>query len=101
VKKGDTFYSLAKSMNMNVWQIYKYNDLNKNDTLNEDDIIYLQPKRNSSKVEYHVVESGETMRSISQLYGVKLKKLYKKNNMILGTQPKVGERLSLRKRVRN
>jgi len=62
------------------------------------DIIYLQPKRNKAIEDYHKVKTGETMRSISQLYGVKLRKLYKKNRMIIGTQPNVGDQISLRKK---
>ena len=98
VKEGDTFYRITKDYNMNLWQIFKYNDLNKNDQLKEGDIIYLQPKRNSAEEEFHTVKAGETMRDISQMYGVKLKKLYKKNNMIMGTQPNAGDKISLKKK---
>jgi LysM repeat protein len=96
VKDGDTFYKISQDYEMNLWQLYKYNDLNKGDVLKIGDIIYLQPKRNKSKEKYHVVKQGETMRSISQLYGVKLKKLYKKNLLIVGTQPNVGDKIFLK-----
>jgi len=100
-KKGDTFYGLAKSFGMNVWQIYKYNDLNKDDVLYAGDIIYLQPKRNKAKnYEEHIVKKGDTMRNISQLYGVKLRKLYKKNGLAIGSEPNVGDKISLRKKRR-
>ena len=98
VKKGDTYYRIAQNYEMNLWQLYKYNDLNKGDVLKVGDIIYLQPKRNKSKETFHIVKQGETMRSISQLYGVKLKKLYKKNLLIFGTQPNVGDKIFLRKK---
>ncbi len=98
VKKGDTFYGIAKHFEMNIWQLHKYNDLNKTDELKIGDIIYLQPKRNKAKEEFHVVKKGDSMRSISQFYGVKLKKLYKKNLMIPGTQPKVGVKIHLKKK---
>ena len=97
-KEGDTYYSITQDYDMNLWQIYKYNDLNKGDVLNEGDVIYLQPKRNKGKEDFHVVESGETMREISQQFGVKLKKLYKYNNLIIGTQPNVGDKVYLRKK---
>ena len=98
VKSNDTFYKIAKDFNLGLWQIYKYNDLNKNDVLKEGDIIYLQPKRGKAKQEYHKVKKGETMHRISQIYGVKLKKLYKRNNMILGTEPNEGEKIYLNKK---
>jgi len=97
-KAGDTFYGIATSYEMNLWQILKYNDLNKGDVLNVGDIIYLQPKKNKSKEEFHMVKKGESMRDISQLYGIKLKKLYKKNLLIIGTQPNVGDKISLKKK---
>jgi LysM repeat protein len=97
-KKGDTFYRITQEHEMNLWQIFKYNDLNKSDVLKIGDIIYLQPKRNKAKEDFHLVKKGETMRSISQLYGVKLKKLYKKNSMFAGTQPNVGNKIFLRKK---
>ncbi|PCJ01434.1 MAG: hypothetical protein COB15_00490 [Flavobacteriales bacterium] len=95
-KKGDTFYRITQDFDMNLWQVFKYNDLNKSDVLKIGDIIYLQPKRNKAKEKIHIVTKGETMRDISQLYGVKLKKLYKKNNMFVGTQPNEGDQIYLK-----
>lgn len=100
-KKGDTFFSIAKEFNMALWQIYKYNDLNKTDILRPGDIIYLQPKRRKAKDEYHIVKKGETMHYISQKYGIKLRVLYKKNNMIPGTEPEIGQKIYLRKRIKS
>lgn len=101
VKTGDTFYKIANDFEMALWQILKYNDLNKTDILHPGDVIYLQPKRKKAKQKWHVVKAGETMRDISQEYGIKLKTLYKKNNMIQGTEPNAGQKLSLRKRINN
>lgn len=98
VKEGDSFYRIAHDFEMDLRQLYKYNDLNKGDVLKTGEVIYIQPKRNKAAEEYHVVREGDTMRSISQNYGIKLKKLYKKNLMILGTQPKVGDKLNLKKK---
>ena len=96
-RHGDTYYKIAKEFDMGLWQIKKYNDLNKGDELTAGDIIYLQPKRGKAKVKFHVVKKGETMREISQRYGIKLKALYKKNNMIIGTQPRKRQKLYMRK----
>jgi LysM repeat protein len=96
VQKRDTYYRITQYFEMNLRQIFKYNDLNEGDVLKVGDIIYLQPKKNKAKEKYHTAKIGETMRSISQLYGVKLKRLYRKNEMIMGTQPNVGDKLSLR-----
>lgn len=100
VSDGDDVASIAADFDMNTWQIYKYNDLNKSDKLKSGEIIYLQPKRNKATEEFHVVKSGETMREIAQMHGIKLKQLYKKNNLIVGTQPQAGQKLSLRKKLK-
>lgn len=78
------------------WQIYKYNDFKKGTDFKKGMVIYLKPKRNRNKVaKRHTVAEGENMQYISQLRGVKLKKLYKMNRMGKGDQPAVGEVLYL------
>ena len=98
-KPGDTYKSIAERNEVMPWQILKYNDLEKNSGINEGEIIYLQPKRNNGNKEYHVAQIGETMEDISQQYAVKLKKLYKKNNMEPGSQPVPGQKISLKKKI--
>lgn len=97
-KDGDDAQSIADEFNMNLWQINKYNDLNKFDKVHSGDVVYLQPKKGKAKTDFHLVKDGETMRSISQFYGIKLKQLYKKNNLVIGSQPRVGEKLYLRRK---
>lgn len=98
VKKGDTFKSITEELGMLPWELYKYNELEGDVKLTEGQILYIQPKRNKAEhgFEFHVVQEGETMYSISQMYGIKVKKLYEKNLMDEGTEPKVGQKLWLR-----
>lgn len=95
-QKGDTYYKIARRYEMGLWQIYKYNDLEKSDICKEGEIIYLQPKRRKGDVDKHTVMKGEDLRSISQMHGIKLKRLYKLNNLPPNYQPKPGEVLKLR-----
>lgn len=102
-KDGDTFYSLAKELKVMEWQLYKYNELPKESTLEEGQIIYLQPKRRSAERgnKVHISLANETMYSISQKYGVKLNKLYKKNSHIQQGVPLIkGTKIYLRKKDR-
>ena len=79
------------------WQIFKYNDFDRKQALKKGQIIYLKPKRRKNTTrEVHEVQEGETMQYISQLRGVKLKKLYKLNKLKKGEEPKAGEKLSLK-----
>jgi len=103
VKAGDTYFEIASNLDMMLWQLYKYNDLKKNDKLRVGQVIYLQPKRNRAKrgYEYHVAKRGETMYAISQKYAVKIKSLYRMNRMVEGSQPDPGQRISLRKVIQS
>jgi len=97
VKPGDTFNKIAKETDKDLWQLYKFNEMNENDKLQIGEKLYLQPKRNKAKQEYHIVQKGESMKSISQKYAIKLKKLYQKNNLKEGGEPAEGTKLYLRK----
>jgi LysM repeat protein len=98
VKPEDSFEKLAEEFNMGTWQLYKYNDLEKESELFNEGVLFLQPKRSKAKEEYHIVRTGETMWEISQTYGIKLKKLLKKNGMYEGDEPKQGDKLYMQKR---
>ncbi len=98
-KKGDTYRKLAAELDKFPGELARYNEQEVTEPLTEGEIVYIQPKRNKAEhgKEFHVVSEGETMHSISQQYGIKLEKLYKKNDMEEGTNPDNGERLWLRK----
>jgi LysM repeat protein len=95
-QKGDTYYKIARKYEMGLWQIYKYNDLEKSDICSEGELIYLQPKRRKGDVATHTVSKGESMRTISQLHGIKLKRLYKINQLPANYEPKAGDVLKLK-----
>ena len=98
-KSGDNVDAICNEFDMMPWQVRKYNDLEKSDTVAEGSYIYLKPKRNRAEKgkETHTVQQGETMKDISEQYAVKLNKLYRKNKMEPGTEPKAGVVINLRK----
>jgi len=98
VQSEDSFEKLEHELQMSKWQFYRYNDLEKGSPLFEEGILYLQPKRNCAQEDFHIAEEGESMWEISQKYGIKLKKLYKKNRMEKGEEPAAGQKLYLRKK---
>jgi LysM repeat protein len=95
-RKGDTFEKIAEDFDLYSWQVYKYNDLEKNDKLTNGQIIYLEKKRNKGNKSYHVTREGESMYYIAQMYGIKLNKLLKINNMEEGVYPFIGQKIKLR-----
>ena len=80
-KKDDTFTKIAKDFNIYSWQLYSYNDLGKKDQLEEGQMLYLETKKKKGNKSYHIVQPGETLTDISQLYAVKIKKLCKYNTL--------------------
>ena len=89
---------LSSEMDMGPWQISRYNDLDKRAKIDEGTRIYIQPKRNKSKDHSsHTVATGETLHSISQLYGVKEKRILKYSGLPKNHKVKPGEVLKLRR----
>ncbi|MCF8258362.1 MAG: glucosaminidase domain-containing protein [Flavobacteriales bacterium] len=102
VEEGDSYEKLERLLDVRTWQIVKYNDLPDDRALNPGDIIYLQPKRNSNrKHDYHIVAQGESLRWISQEYGIKIRKLIGYNGMTVGQEVQPGQKVWLRKRKRS
>ena len=99
-RRGDTFRSIAKEVDISYRKLAKYNERDKNDVLEEGEVVWLKKKRNKAPKDYkgrlHYVKSGESMYSISQHYGIKLKKLYKLNDLPPYYQIRVGDALRLR-----
>lgn len=78
---GDTFKSLAKETGVSRRKLIKYNDLYKNYAIKAGDIIYLEKKNTKALKPYkfHTTENGESLYTISQKYGIRLKKLLDMN----------------------
>ncbi len=97
VKKGDSFYKIANDLDMGLWQLYHYNDMSREAKPEPGQILYLQPKRGKGTDEFHTFKSGDDMWEISQMYGIRLRKLYKRNNLEYGVDPAPNTKLYLRK----
>ncbi len=102
-RKGDTYQVIAQELGMKDWQIYKYNDRPRGYQPKPKEVIYIERKNRRAPRNKltHTVEKGETMHYISQLYGIRLKPLLRRNRMDEGQEPGPGEVINLRKRKRN
>lgn len=98
VEEGETFESIAEDFNLLSWEINRYNDLAPGSDAAPGQVVYLQPKRNRAAGEnsIHVAQVGDTMRSISQKYAVKLTALYKMNLMDEGAECVPGQKVRIR-----
>lgn len=101
-QKGDTWNSLIEKHNKMPWELYKYNDISREMSAEivPGQIIYLQPKRRKADRNniHHIAKQGESLWSISQKYGLRLKRLYKLNRMTTDQEVMVGQKLYLRKK---
>jgi LysM repeat protein len=99
-KNNQTLAQIAQQSGARVSDLVNYNEgfIAPDQRLAAGTVIYLQPKRNAfrGRDSWHYVKKGETMFSISQMYGIKLDRLYRRNRLPAKSQPGIGERIKLR-----
>ena len=99
-RRGDTFKSIADEIGISYKKIAKYNERDKQDRLDEGEIVWLKKKQKKAPKDYkgrlHYVRNGESMYTIAQNYGIRLKNLYKMNHLSPDYQIRVGDALRLR-----
>lgn len=97
---GDTPELLREEMDLYPGEIFRYNDISRSTPLDSGMVIYLQPKRWRAEkgTETHIVREGQTLWEISQIYGVKLSRLYRINQMDKEDEPEPGTEIWLRRR---
>lgn len=85
--KDDDLSVIAKEFGVSKRKLRKWNDLTKQSVLKEGDIIYLQKKNKKAAKghEVHVVRGGESLWSISQVYGIRVMSLMKRNDLVSAT----------------
>ncbi|AZQ62522.1 LysM peptidoglycan-binding domain-containing protein [Flammeovirga pectinis] len=72
---------VATSLDIDVKKIYKYNDMDAYDDLQEGHVYYLKAKKGKATTAMHTVIEEKNLWEVSQKYGIKLTKLAKKNRM--------------------
>lgn len=96
-RAGTSLFALAANHNIAYKKLLDYNELDKIDILQKDQLIFLErkPKKSITK-DYHIVSASETIEDIAQKEGVQLQNLYEYNKMQKGLEPAVGEKVYLR-----
>ena len=99
-RRGDTFRAIGEEIGISYKKIAKYNERDRDDRLEEGEIVWLKKKQKRAPKEYkdylHYVRQGESMYSIAQSYGIRLKSLYKMNRLKPDDDIRVGDSLRLR-----
>jgi len=99
-KEGDTPISIAKRWNTSAQRIVQYNEQITSilEKMKADTPVFLQQKRKRfrGRGRYHTVRTGESLYAISQLYGIRLKELYKRNKIPYGKEVMAGESIKIK-----
>jgi LysM repeat protein len=98
-KEGTPVLSIAKEYNVSLSRIFEFNELEETETLQKDQLIYLQRKRKTGNNEFHIVKPGETLKDIAQIEGIRMESLLEYNHLQNYMQPAAGEQLFLRRKA--
>lgn len=100
VQQGETWKSLARWYGVSAKKLRKRNEYPEGVEPVAGTPIYLDKKATNAakalKGHFHIVQPGESLHSISQLYGMKMKSLYRVNELPWSYTPQPGDRLLLR-----
>ena len=96
--EGDTYTSIAKLFELSPRTLSKFNDATKEDKIEAGDIVYIGRKeaRWYGNNLNHRSTRTESLRLISQVYGIRLKNLAKMNNLEPTAVLKAGDTIRLR-----
>lgn len=97
--------NLARDLRINTSELIAFNEILKSPTqqIMENTYIYLTEKKRdyTGSEAIHLVKEGETLESISNIYGIRANTLYSLNKIPKSCQPLVGQRLRITDRISN
>ena len=99
---GESLNVLAASTGQNVLRLMEYNEglFATGQVLDKDEIVFLDRKKKTFDAgATHQVKAGETLYSISQMYGLRLSTLSARNNLPENADPLPGEVINLGKNL--
>lgn len=94
-KQGTLLLALAQEFELPLHRLLEFNDLENEEVLIKNQLIYLQKKRKTGNNEVHVVAKGETLHDIAQAQAIRLESLLEYNGLSKTMQPAPGEKLYL------
>lgn len=92
---GETPASLAKRAGLDISGFLKYNDISVSDRILSGQFYYLKKKKAKGPLSHHVVKAGDNLWSISQQYGVQLRRLERYNKLTRNSVLKEGSLIYL------
>lgn len=96
LEEGDDLFAIARDFGIQISRLMQYNDLKKVGSLKTGQVVYLQQKKRKAAQKVHVVGKDQTLWEISQVFGIRLKNLAKRNKIPEDFEPPAGKVLKLR-----
>lgn len=94
--EGDTYAKIAKDLQDTEKNIRHFNDAEKKSQPYPGQVVYVERKAKNNPAKEHVVQSGETLRYISQKYAIQLSQIFKLNQLKENSIIKPGDIIKLK-----
>jgi hypothetical protein len=95
VRAGVSLLSVANQYELPLGRLLDFNDMKEEDVLTRDQLIFLQRKRRTGSIEFHIVREGENAYEICQAEGIRYQDLLDMNQLTPGACPAAGEKIYL------
>ncbi|HXB08165.1 MAG TPA: glucosaminidase domain-containing protein [Puia sp.] len=95
---GTSLLAIANQYELSLPRLLEFNDLKEQDVLVKGQLIFLQRKRKTGSIEFHVVREGENVYDISQAEGIRMEDLLQFNQLGPDSKLAAGEKVFLNKR---
>lgn len=99
-QQGDTYKTIAWNIDKSCRKLAKYNERDVDDQLNPGEKVYLKKKAKKGDKRYkgkvYIIKQGDSMYTIAQHFGIRLKYLYKLNNLSVDDPITIGMPLRVR-----
>ena len=92
---GRSFLEIASTYNIMLFKLFQFNDMDEQDIVQHDQILFLSDKKKENNKKIHLVKKGETLYGISQSEGIQLKALQSYNLTVTNENIKEGTTLYL------
>ncbi len=94
-KAGVSLLSLSNQYDIPLSHLLEFNDMHQEDILNADQLIFLQRKRKTGDIAFHIVQPGESVYTICQKEGIRYESILEYNGLRPGEEPAAGEKIYL------
>ena len=98
VQAGTSLLAIANQYEISLPRLMEFNELKEQDVLVKGQLIFLQRKRKTGSIDFHVVREGESVYDVSQAEGIRMEDLMGFNQLSADSKLSPGQKVFLSKR---